>query len=56
MTERLEPPQAASEVNAPADDQRSIDDQLDEFERLIRATHDADLRSVTSTLISARSH
>ncbi|MBB3941775.1 hypothetical protein GGR39_003458 [Novosphingobium fluoreni] len=50
------PSTAASETNAAADDQCSIDDQLDEFERLIRAAHNADLRPATSMPAPDRWH
>lgn len=54
MTSRSKTPQAASEINAVADDQAHIERELDEFEAIVRAAHDAALRSVTSTLMSDR--
>jgi hypothetical protein len=54
MTSRSAEPQAASEIDAAADDHDHIERELDELEALVRAAHDADLRSATSTLMSDR--
>lgn len=56
MPPRSTPPQAASEINAAADDHDHIKRELDKLEALVRAAHEADLRSVTSTLMSDRWH
>jgi hypothetical protein len=56
MTKRSTPPQPASVLHAAGDDQASIDNELDAFEAIIRASHDAGLRSVTPTLTSDRWH
>jgi len=56
MLPRSTPPQAASVPHAASDDQASIDNELAAFEAIIRAAHDAGLRSATSTLTPDRWH
>lgn len=56
MTQCSITPKAASYPHAPADARINVYDELDAFEAIVRAAHDADRRSATSTLITNRWH
>jgi hypothetical protein len=53
MTSRSTPPQAASEVHAPAAHQARIDADMDDFEALIRSIHAAYIAGTTVSALRA---